>query len=135
MKSEKSRITNVHNDPDCRKEVVTCSICHNFGHKTRHLNYAKNKGIDLFNTDENTRFHILYAVTHACFSENKAVSRNQWCYYGEDTVGRDEVYFTVRLKNEENRLPEFVTERQREAQDFEPWIYDDPYIEPTWQND
>jgi hypothetical protein len=115
----KDRITDEHNNPECQKEIVVCGKCGHYGHKTRHLDVARNKGIDLFNMHPDQRFYALEAVSHACFSENKDISRNTWCYTKQITVGKDEVYFTIRLKNYENRLPEFVTERQKEAEEFD----------------
>jgi hypothetical protein len=120
------KFTDIHNDPKCNKEIIICPKCGHYGHYTRHLNLQKNAAIDLFNTDENTRFYFFHTIMHACFLENKAEGRNQWCYYAEDTVGRDEVYFTVRLKNYENKLPDFVRDRQ---EGFGDWTsdYDDLY--------
>lgn len=108
--------TDIHNDPKCNKDIVICPKCGHKGHYTRHLNIAKNRLIDLFNLNEYTRFHYFHTIMHACFTENKAEGRNNWCYFKEDSVGREGVYITVKLKNDENQLPDFILDRQRDAE-------------------
>ena len=106
----------MHNDPKCDKKGIVCPKCGHLGHLSRHLNIVKNKDIDLFNVDENTKFWFLYAVVHSCYVENKAEGRNIWCYVSEDWVDRNGVYITVKLKRDDD-LPDFVADRQQEFLD------------------
>jgi hypothetical protein len=125
----KVRVTNIHNKKDCKLDIVRCSRCNNLGHPTRHLNTAKNAHIDLLHLTPETRFHAFETVYHSCFAENKDIGRNIFCYLKEITVGVNEVYLTIRLKSDREVPPEFVKERQREAEAWELWTsgYDDPY--------